>query len=122
MVGQDIVLHMDEPVVSIGRPLKRIRVRVNNVIVPIESLVTNGAFILIQLENAVTLSDDVEAQYNPELIRPVVNGIVAVDNAEELKAFTLTLAKVSVGQSEIAVSIGVGLIGQVTINASIGST
>ena len=105
MVGRNIVLNADEPIVGIGRPLKRIRIRVNTVIVPIESLVITDTFIFIQLENAVMGSDDVEAQYNPELVRPVVNGIIAVDNAEELKAITLTLAKTTVGQSEIAASM-----------------
>lgn len=120
MVGRNIVLNADEPIVGVGRPLKRIRVRVNSVIVAIDSLVITGTFIFIQLENAVSSGDDVEAQYNPESVRPVVNGIIAVDNSEELKAFTLTLAQISVGQSEIAASIGVGMIGQVTINALMG--
>ena len=124
MIGRNIVLNADEPIVGVGRPLKRIRVRVNNVIVPVESLVVNDAFIFIQLENAVTSGDDVEAQYNPEFVRPVVNGIIAVDNSEELKAFTLTLAQIPIGQVEVDASVGVlsffAPSGVVVANASVG--
>lgn len=111
MIGQTVVLRTDEPTVGVGRPLKRVRVRVNDVIVPIETISFFGTQIIIELENAILLSDGVTAQYNPELVRPVANGIVAVDNLEELKAFTLALDKVFAGCEEIDASIGVVLSG-----------
>jgi hypothetical protein len=107
MVGQNIVLHTDEPVVGVGCPLRRIRIRVNDVIVPIQSLLINGIFIFVELEDSVTSNDVVTAQYNPESVLPVVDGIIAVDNSEELKAFLLTLAQVSVGSVKVNASIGV---------------
>ncbi len=107
MVGDTIVLRTDEPTTGVGRPLKRVRVRVNDIIVPIGDIQFLDNQIFVTLEDAVAKTDIITIQYNPELQRPVADGIIALDNLEELKPFLLGVNIVTVGQVAAPAQIGV---------------
>ena len=67
--------------------MPRIRVTVGGVVVPLDTIVMEvGGELRVYLKEAVLFGQPVRCSYTPSGVRPVIAGVIAEDNSEELAA------------------------------------